>query len=237
MRVNLSESIMSSIKESDDKKFRYSLLSRLKSDCDYFLGNGNRHDGHLWAKDVDKQIAKMKELHNSFADDEKPEWLTIDQIDDYEKRMKSNEEVKSEEIDEPTVIEDINKLHEDTVYNHQGEKCPKCGSENYIEVDGAEFDDGTQEFKLVCADCGYESDIDELNHNDLNEAEELNNKLYIDLDEIIEYAISYVAEKTGATTDIQKEADGQFMVLLQGNEENYKKYMELHNEVINLLNN
>lgn len=65
----------------------------------------------------------------------------------------------------------------------------------------------------------------------------LNNKIYIDLDEIIEYAISFVAEKTGATTDIQKQSDGQFMILLQGNEENYKKYMELHNEIMNLLNN
>lgn len=181
MRINLSESIMSSIKESDDKKFRYSMLGRLKSDCDYFLGNGNRNERHLWAHSIDEQIAKMKELHNSFADDEKPEWLTMDQIDEYERKMKSDEDNGEEyHIENPTVVED---------------------------------------------------------KDDLNEAEELNNKLYIDLDEVIEYAISYIAEKTGATTDIQKEADGQFMVLLQGNEENYKKYMEIHNEVINLLNN
>ena len=181
MRINLSESIMSTLKENDDAKFRYMLLSRLESDCKYFLGNGQRNEKHLWAGNVEKQIAKMRELYNSFADEEKPEWLTAEQIDEYEKQMLSNEDNGDEyRIENPTVIEDINDLHE---------------------------------------------------------AEELNNKLYIDLDEIIEYAISYVAEKTGATTDIQKEADGQFMVLLQGNEENYKKYMELHNEVINLLNN
>lgn len=90
MKINLSESILSSIKESDDKKFRYSLLGRLKSDCDYFLGNGNRNEKQLWAHSVDKQISKMKELHNSFGDDEKPEWLTMDQINDYEKKMNSN---------------------------------------------------------------------------------------------------------------------------------------------------
>ena len=75
----------------------------------------------------------------------------------------------------------IKKLDEseDAVYNHLGERCPKCGSGNYFEVDGAEYDDGTQEFKLVCADCGYESSTDELNHNDLNEAEEAQlNDLY-----------------------------------------------------------
>ena len=73
------------------------------------------------------------------------------------------ESVKTKKLDES----------EDAVYNHLGERCPKCGSGNYFEVDGAEYDDGTQEFKLVCADCGYESSTDELNHNDLNEAEEV----------------------------------------------------------------
>lgn len=71
-----------------------------------------------------------------------------------------------------TILESLYES-EDAVYNHLGERCPKCGSGNYFEVDGAEYDDGTQEFKLVCADCGYESDVDELNHNDLNEAEEV----------------------------------------------------------------
>ena len=36
MKQNLSESIMANLKENDDKKFRYSLLSRLESDCKYF---------------------------------------------------------------------------------------------------------------------------------------------------------------------------------------------------------
>ena len=60
MKQNLSESIMANLKENDDKKFRYSLLSRLESDCKYFLGNGNRNERHLWAGSVEKQIAKMR---------------------------------------------------------------------------------------------------------------------------------------------------------------------------------
>ena len=105
MRVNLSESIMSSIKESDDKKYNYMLLSRLKSDCDYFLGHGLRNERHLWAGSVDRQIAKMRELYNSFADDEKPEWLTAEQIDEYERKMKSDEDNGKEyHIENPTVI-------------------------------------------------------------------------------------------------------------------------------------
>lgn len=63
----------------------YSLLSRLMSDNEYFLGNGGRAEKHLWAGNVPDQIAKMHELWDAL--DEKPEWLTLEQIDDYERRM------------------------------------------------------------------------------------------------------------------------------------------------------
>jgi len=69
--------------ERHTEEFDYMLLSRLKSDCDYFLGNGNGYEGHLCCGDVNKQCNKMKWLHNSFAEDEKPEWLTLEQIEKY----------------------------------------------------------------------------------------------------------------------------------------------------------
>lgn len=73
------------------EKFNYQLLSRLQSDCKYYLSYGNRNEKHLWAGDEQEQINKMKELYNSFADDKKPEWLTYEQILQYEKLMiKSN---------------------------------------------------------------------------------------------------------------------------------------------------
>lgn len=68
-----------------DYKFEYMLLGRLESDCKYFLGNGNRYEKDLWAGSVEKQIAKMKELWNLLP--EKPEWLTLEQIEEYEKQM------------------------------------------------------------------------------------------------------------------------------------------------------
>lgn len=67
--------------------FRYRLLSRLQSDCDYYLGNGNRCKKHLWAGDEQKQIDLMIELHNSFGPDKKPEWLTMDEILEYRNKM------------------------------------------------------------------------------------------------------------------------------------------------------
>lgn len=67
-------------------RFEYQLLDRLRTDCEYFLGNGNRAERHLWAGNVDGQIAKMRELYDLLP--EKPEWLTEQEIDSYERRMK-----------------------------------------------------------------------------------------------------------------------------------------------------
>ncbi len=63
----------------------YRLLSRLKADCDYFLGAGGRVEKHLWAGSVRAQIAKMREIYETLP--AKPEWLTKEAIDDYDEQM------------------------------------------------------------------------------------------------------------------------------------------------------
>jgi NAD(P)H-flavin reductase len=68
-----------------DARFNYQLLSRLQQDCDYYLGFGNRAKKHLWAGDEAEQIAKMREIYNALS--EKPEWLTLEDIDRYEAAM------------------------------------------------------------------------------------------------------------------------------------------------------
>ena len=70
-----------------DKRFKYMMLDRLRSDCNYFLGYGNRSDNSLWANDRFLHIELMKAMHNSFSDREKPEWLTYGQILEFEKQM------------------------------------------------------------------------------------------------------------------------------------------------------
>ncbi len=72
-------------------EFEYMLLSRLQSDCEYYLGNGNRYAGHLWAKGEKEQIEKMKELYNTFPEGEKPEWLPFEKILEYEEKMVNSE--------------------------------------------------------------------------------------------------------------------------------------------------
>ena len=72
--------------EENPQEFEYRLLSRLKSDCDYYLGNGNRDAEHcLWAKNEQGQIDKMREIYNKLK--EKPEWLSEEDINNYAKEM------------------------------------------------------------------------------------------------------------------------------------------------------
>ncbi|MFV0599259.1 MAG: LPD11 domain-containing protein [Bacteroidales bacterium] len=88
----------------NDNDFNYQLLSRLQLDCNYFLGYGNGSERHLWAGSVDAQIEKMRELLDGLDESEKPEWITKNDIDNYEVSMKeklekkySKEEVELEE--------------------------------------------------------------------------------------------------------------------------------------------
>lgn len=69
-----------------EDRFNYMLLDRLKSDCEYYLCYGGRNAKHsLWAHDEQKQIDKMRELYDLLQI--KPEWLTIEQIDEYAAKM------------------------------------------------------------------------------------------------------------------------------------------------------
>jgi hypothetical protein len=65
--------------------WQYQMLDRLKQDCEYFLGNGNGHEKHLWALSVEEHVAEMKKIWHSFS--EKPEWLSLDEINAYERKM------------------------------------------------------------------------------------------------------------------------------------------------------
>lgn len=75
-----------------DLTFRYQLLGRLQSDCEYYLGFGNRNTGRLWAGDEKRQIELMIKLHDSFKGTEKPKWLTMDEIIEYSKKMITKKE-------------------------------------------------------------------------------------------------------------------------------------------------
>lgn len=80
--IKIDDSIL---KKSD--KFKYQLLDRMLTDCGYFLGAGKGAEKFLWAGNVPEQIAYMKAIYNSFPDNKKPEWISLADIDEYEKKM------------------------------------------------------------------------------------------------------------------------------------------------------
>lgn len=67
---------------------KYMLLDRMKQDCKYFLGYGNRNEKYLWGRNVETHINAMKKLWNEIPLDGKPEWLSYEDICKYEREMK-----------------------------------------------------------------------------------------------------------------------------------------------------
>lgn len=70
----------------EDQRFLYMFLDRMRMDCKYFLGNGNKCINHL-AGGIN-HINLMKETYNKIKI--KPEWLTMKDIESYQKQMKLN---------------------------------------------------------------------------------------------------------------------------------------------------
>ena len=79
-----------------DFTYNYQLLDRLRMDCDYYLGNGNRYAGQLWAKSEEAQVKKMCELYDSFPPNLKPEWLKLKDISNYADEMIGKENMSKE---------------------------------------------------------------------------------------------------------------------------------------------
>jgi hypothetical protein len=68
-------------------EFSYLMLGRLQTDLDYYFGNGKRNDKTLYYQDINEHLEEVKKLHASFPDDLKPEWLTLEQIAEYEEKV------------------------------------------------------------------------------------------------------------------------------------------------------
>lgn len=93
-KIECDEPFIRHIREHD-----YMMLFKYQSDCNYFLGHGKGYEGHLYFKEVNKHCDEMKKLYNSFSDEEKPEWLTEEQIEKYRNDML--EMIKQKKAREP----------------------------------------------------------------------------------------------------------------------------------------
>ena len=85
--------------QEKDESFRYMLLSRMQSDCAYYLGNGRLYGPHLWAGNERDQIKDMKILWNSFPDDKKPEWISYEDILAFEQRLLPRYKQQQDKLD------------------------------------------------------------------------------------------------------------------------------------------
>ena len=67
----------------------YMLLGRLASDCEYYLGWGGGAVEALYYHDERMHIEEMKKLYEKLP--VKPEWLTLEQLKEYEKLLLNKE--------------------------------------------------------------------------------------------------------------------------------------------------
>ena len=78
-------------KNNHSAEFMYRLLGRMRADCEYYLNVEKpnkcpKEYNHLCADhDPEAQIAYMKYIWEALP--EKPEWLTMEEIEAYERRM------------------------------------------------------------------------------------------------------------------------------------------------------
>ncbi len=94
---------MQGLLSSGDMSFRYQLLDRLRSDCDYFLGNGGAQDKFLWGSNIHSHIYFMRGLWNSLPEGEKPEWLSLPDINNYERQMLFSRDYQNQSLAEHLV--------------------------------------------------------------------------------------------------------------------------------------
>lgn len=93
-------SLIDKYKLNGDDSFRYMMLSRLQSDCKYVLNNELCDLRHLWVVDDPKTHCElMRELYKSLP--EEPDWITLEDIDTYEKEMLEKCKSNINEAEEP----------------------------------------------------------------------------------------------------------------------------------------
>ena len=66
-------------------KFDYMMLSRMQADCKYY--NSAEHFNHSHFSTIKQTIESMKEIWKKFPEDLKPEWISWEEILEYEKKF------------------------------------------------------------------------------------------------------------------------------------------------------
>lgn len=74
--------------DRSSSEFLYRMLGRLEADCLYYLGNGGRFAGHLWAGNEREQIKLMRMIYRRLCEAfTAPEWMSEEKINEYAEQM------------------------------------------------------------------------------------------------------------------------------------------------------
>lgn len=78
--------------------YQYALLDRMRADCRYYFGNGNKKAKDLWGNDEETHIICMLFLWDQFQENAKPQWLKREYIFDYGRQMDLNMDIIEEVV-------------------------------------------------------------------------------------------------------------------------------------------
>ena len=76
-------------------EFQYMMLGRLIEDCRAFFGDGRgdrsmdcryHNECFIWGSSIKHLVSRMKELWNQIPEDIKPEWMTWEEVEEFEKQ-------------------------------------------------------------------------------------------------------------------------------------------------------
>jgi len=74
-------------------KFKYMLLSRMQQDCEYY--NTAEHYNNSHTSTTVELIQEMKNIWNEFPSDLKPEWISMEDILEYERKFTESEKTSN----------------------------------------------------------------------------------------------------------------------------------------------
>jgi hypothetical protein len=87
--ITITNPLTSREKEEEKYKFQYMLLDRMRMDCEYYQTAENLCNGQ--GTTIEKFFGHMKKTWCEIPEDLKPEWLTMEQINEYEEKFKKGE--------------------------------------------------------------------------------------------------------------------------------------------------
>jgi len=129
---------------------KYQFLGRMKSDCEYYLGGGMKQVSHLWGKSVDHHLKCMQELLFSIPSEDRPEWLTYQDILDFSKKMDHRPVVTAQTLG-------LSGARFITFFGPNCDKKPRRSDEVFFSIERRNYHEreGKRSFSYESSESGY----------------------------------------------------------------------------------